>query len=91
MCERGSRLQLDKLLDHVFIIGHLAAMKTKIVFQANGIPPCDESMNLIITGVPSSAFFFSFNVVVVVLRLRFLRWAAYAALVAPAFSIILLQ
>lgn len=46
-----SRLQLDKLLDHVFNSGHVAHTKTKVVFQANGIPPCDESMDLIIAGV----------------------------------------
>jgi len=44
------RLQLDKLLDHVFNSGHVAHTKTKVVFQANGIPPCDESMDLIIAG-----------------------------------------
>ena len=46
----GSRLQLDKLLDHVFDRAHAAHAKTKVVFQANGIPPCDSSMDLIITG-----------------------------------------
>lgn len=46
----GSRLQLDKLLDHVFDHAHASHAKTKVVFQANGIPPCDSSMDLIITG-----------------------------------------
>jgi hypothetical protein len=46
----GSRLQLDKLLDHVFNQHHVHHNKTKVVFQANGIPPCDDSTDLIIAG-----------------------------------------
>jgi hypothetical protein len=46
----GSRLQLDKLLDHAFDRAHASHTKTKVVFQAHGFPPHDSSMDLIITG-----------------------------------------
>ena len=65
----GSRLQLGKLLDHVFTVGHVSRNKTKIVFKAH----CNESMNLFLTGAlllsvppPLSCL------VVVVIVLRFL-------------------
>lgn len=47
------RLQLDKLLDHVFSPNEMRSSEhgnVKVVFQANGIPACAPQIDLLLTG-----------------------------------------